>query len=330
MTNTIKRNWRNWNGKKDSSQQANKSELNTHSSSTDGDRGGVKPSPIAIDMKLQSKSGTLYVPSSNKIKTGVTNAKSKYNFSNALKMLRKGIDTKYERSRGDYRKYLTWSDHSAKRYSVNDRTVNKSFELNMKILQKRRLANMLAIAVAKIAEDRAGEPVIGNDYWSVPELLNRVVSKQQLSSCKETREKEKIIIILDTSPSCEEQSAFYMDMAKSSCDLNDLEMYDAPNGFIVKEYDSKQKEFIPIPRDISNVFSEWQMFNGRTIIFFGDYDGHRIINKVVNHNNIYWFNPVYSEYRDDRIYYKRFAGGGGNMYRCRNEKDFMNIVRKMR
>ena len=336
MANKIERDWRNWNGKKDSSQQANKSELYTYSSSSDGDGGGVKPSPVAINMKLQSKSDRLYAPSGNKIKTGVTNIKTKYNFNNALKMLRKGVDTKYNRSTGDYRKYLKWSNHSNERrdmYEVNDRTIKKDFELDMKILQKRRLANTLAVVVSKIAEDRAGEPVVGNDYWSIPELLNRVVSKQQLSSCKETREKEKIIIILDTSPSCDEQSAFYMDMAKSSCDLNDLEMYDAPNGFIVKEYTSKSKEFVPIPKDISSVFSEWQMFSNRTIIFFGDYDGHRIINKVAGDNNIYWFNPVHRDRGGDEwehSYSKKFTDNGGNMYRCRDEKDFMNIVRKMR
>ena len=332
MANKIERDWRNWNGKKDSSQQANKSGLNTHSSSADGDGGGVTPSPVAIDMNLQSKSGRLYAPSGGKVKTGTSNIKTKYNFNNALKMLRKGVDVKYSYSTGDYRKYLSWSNDIHRRRKVNDRTVEKSFELDMNILQKRRLANSLAIVVAKIAEDRAGEPVVGNDYWSVPELLNRVVSKQQLSSCKETREKEKIIIILDTSPSCSEQSAFFMDVAKSSCDLNDLEMYDAPNGFIVKEYSSKLKEFVPIDRDVSNVFSEWQMFNGRTIIFFGDFDGHRIINKVAGDNNIYWFNPVYRDNMADhnQLYSKRFLRNGGGLYRCRDEKDFMNIVRKMR
>jgi hypothetical protein len=333
MANKIERDWRNWNGKKDSSQQANKSGLNTHSSSADGDGGGVTPSPVAINMKLQSKSSRLYAPSGGKVNTGTSNIKTKYNFENALRMFNKGIDTKYATSDArKYRKFLSWSNDSSRRYRVNDKTIEKSFELNMKILQKRRLANSLAVVVAKIAEDRAGEPVVGDDYWSVPELLNRVVSKQQLSSCKETREKEKIIIILDTSPSCSEQSAFFMDVAKSSCDLNDLEMYDAPNGFIVKEYSNKLKEFVPIDRDVSRVFSEWHMFSGRTIIFFGDFDGHRIINKVAGDNNIYWFNPAYRPSMDewDKSYSKTFLHNGGSIYRCRDEKDFMNIVRKMR
>ena len=336
MADRITRNWRNWNGKNTSSQQAKQSER-LHSSGSDGDGGGNETSPVAFNIKFQTKKS--YAPSRSKVNTGMCNVKSKYNFSKYLKIVNKGINSyigagsfKESFMKGNQRsRYMSWSDHTHEDYNLNDTTVKKHFELDMKVLQKRRLANSLAVAVSKIADDRAGEPTIGDEYWSVPELLNRVVSKQQLSSCRETREREKIIIILDTSPSCRRQSAFYMDVAKSSCGLNDLEMYDAPNGFIVKEYISKLNIFNTIPKDICSVFSEWQMFKNRTIIFFGDYDGHRIVNESVRHNNIYWFNPTHqSNDVDYNRYKKKFVGHGGNMYKCTRETEFMKIVRKMR
>jgi len=120
-----------------------------------------------------------------------------------------------------------------------------------------------------------------------------------------------------------------MDIAKSSVNLNDLEMYDAPNGFIVKEYDSRKSKFVRIGKDKSTVFSRWEMFENRTIIFFGDFDGTNIICEASKHNSIYWFNPVattyISEYNDA---IKNFIGK--HMYQCKGEKDFMRLVRKIR
>ena len=192
-------------------------------------------------------------------------------------------------------------------------------------LQKRRLANALGTIVSKIAEDRAGEPTIGDDEWNVDELLYRTITRRSINSCKQSRERERIILILDTSPSCAEESRFYMDIAKSSVNLNDLEMYDAPNGHIVKEYNALDRKFIPIGKDKSTIFSKWEMFVNRTIIFFGDYDGRRIINEASKHNNIYWFNPVYTEHD---YYHEDFVGN--HIYKCKNEKDFMRLVRKIR
>ncbi|MAG27145.1 hypothetical protein CMI47_16535 [Candidatus Pacearchaeota archaeon] len=337
VNSTIKRNWRNWNDKSNSSQQDGKSNHNTNGSGSDGDGGGVKTSPISINMDLRNKKSYSPYKTNNKVNTG--GVKGKYDFKKYLKFVDMGMNTSIGNNSfnisdtGSYLKYNSWSNSSRRIYKINKRTVNKCFDIDLKILHKRRLSNSLAVMVSKIAEDRAGEPTIGDDYWSIPELLNRVVSKQQLSSCKETREKERIIVILDTSPSCAEEAIFYMDIAKASCSLNDLEMYDAPNGYIVKAYNKKNNKFDTLPRNIFTVFSKWQMFKNRTIIFFGDYDGSNILIDSAKLNSVYWLNPMYNIIRDDSHHDKisdKFVKRGGKIFKCSNEKDFMNVVRKMR
>ena len=241
-------------------------------------------------------------------------------------------------TKNKYRKYLRWSrdaendskykekleEAQLKEYAINNEQAPKQFDLTMKILKKRRLSNMLATMVGKIAEDRAGEPIIGNDEWSVPEILNRVMTRVNINSCKQTREREKIVIILDTSPSCSKQASFFIDIAKASANLNDLEMYDAPNAFIVKRYDKSLKKFIDIGVEHASTLMQWGTFRNRTIIFFGDYDGNRILAKSSKYNNIYWFNPEY--YRNSR----HDRGYTGHHYLCRNEDDLIKLIKKMR
>ena len=238
----------------------------------------------------------------------------------------------------NYRKYLSWAkdaESDSKRaekleeaklreYEISNRQAPKQFDLTMKVLKKRRLSNMLATMVGKIAEDRAGEPIIGNDEWSVPEILNRVMTRVNINTCKQTRERERIVIILDTSPSCARYAKFFIDIAKASANLNDLEMYDAPNAYIVKQYSKASKEFVDIGIEYASILMEWEALKGRTIIFFGDWDGARILCKASKDTTIYWFNP---EYYENSGYDKEYTG---NHYRCRNEDDLIKLIKKMR
>ena len=246
-------------------------------------------------------------------------------------------DQKIE-TKSKYRKYLRWSRDAErdsnykeelelaqlKEYAINNEQAPKQFDLTMKILKKRRLSNMLATMVGKIAEDRAGEPIIGNDEWSVPEILNRVMTRVNINTCKQTRERERIVIILDTSPSCARYAKFFIDIARASANLNDLEMYDAPNAYIVKQYSKASKEFVDIGIDCASILMEWEALKGRTIIFFGDWDGERILCKASKDNTIYWFNP---EYYEGSTRDKEYTG---NHYRCKNEDDLIRLIKKMR
>ena len=240
--------------------------------------------------------------------------------------------------KSNYRKYMRWSNDAEstnrdqeefekarlREYDINNEQAPKQFDLTMKMMKKRRLSNVLATMVGKIAEDRAGEPIIGNDEWSVPEILNRVLTRVNINTCKQTRERERIVIILDTSPSCARYAKFFIDIAKASANLNDLEMYDAPNAYIVKQYNKTSKEFIDIGVEYAPALMEWEAFKRRTIIFFGDYDGNSILNKASKYNTIYWFNP---EYYKGSSYNKEYTG---NHYRCRDEDDLIRLIKKMR
>ena len=318
----IDKGWRKWNpksvsGKKKPSQQDGKGEGDSFPLANF--KLGSKPlkrKPIPI---VRGSSSIKGMPSSIKAKQLVSI------------LSRDEVDL----NRASYRKYLSWSNDSEyedkarkerehRRYRINNGQAPKDFDLTMKHLKKRRLSNMLATMVGKIAEDRAGEPIIGNDEWSVPEILNRVLTRVNINTCKQTRERERIIIILDTSPSCSKQASFFIDIAKASANLNDLEMYDAPNAFIVKRYDKSLKKFIDIGVEHASTLMQWGTFRNRTIIFFGDYDGNRILAKSSKYNNIYWFNPDY--YRNSR----HDRGYTGHHYLCRNEDDLIKLIKKMR
>jgi len=318
----IDKGWRKWNpksvsGKKKPSQQDGKGEGDSFPLANF--KLGSKPlkrKPIPI---VRGSSSIKGMPSSIKAKQLVSI------------LSRDEVDL----NRASYRKYLSWSNDSEyedkarkerehRRYRINNGQAPKDFDLTMKHLKKRRLSNMLATMVGKIAEDRAGEPIIGNDEWSVPEILNRVMTRVNINSCKQTRERERIVIILDTSPSCSKQASFFIDIAKASANLNDLEMYDAPNAFIVKRYDKSLKKFIDIGVEHASTLMQWGTFRNRTIIFFGDYDGNRILAKSSKYNNIYWFNPDY--YRNSR----HDRGYTGHHYLCRNEDDLIKLIKKMR
>ena len=318
----IDKGWRKWNpksvsGKKKPSQQDGKGEGDSFPLANF--KLGSKPlkrKPIPI---VRGSSSIKGMPSSIKAKQLVSI------------LSRDEVDL----NRANYRKYLSWSNDSEyedkarkerehRRYRINNGQAPKDFDLTMKHLKKRRLSNMLATMVGKIAEDRAGEPIIGNDEWSVPEILNRVMTRVNINTCKQTRERERIVIILDTSPSCSKQASFFIDIAKASANLNDLEMYDAPNAFIVKRYDKSLKKFIDIGVEHASTLMQWGTFRNRTIIFFGDYDGNRILAKSSKYNNIYWFNPEY--YRNSR----HDRGYTGHHYLCRNEDDLIKLIKKMR
>ena len=331
----VKRSWRNW-------------DLDSSPSQQDGDGGGsnrkVAPSPSSFsthDFKVRKS----YSPSA-KGKGIYTKHTNKFNYKNLLALANMNNPDKVQSTVFLNKKMLRWSDDVEKlakeeekyhvelkentkggrRTRINNSTVEKLFELDMKVYRKRRLANALSVVVGKVAEDKSGEPTIGDDEWNIDELLYRTITRRNINSCKQSRERERVILILDTSPSCAEEASFYMDIAKSAVHLNDLEMYDAPNARLVKEYDIHKNKFIPIPSGVGAVMSKWQLFKNRTIIFFGDYDGARIVSKASKCNSVYWLNPELVVFRSLHAE-KNFKG---KLFKCNSEKDFMRLVRKIK
>jgi hypothetical protein len=148
----------------------------------------------------------------------------------------------------------------------------------------RALAARFARMVSKVAEDSADMPTQGDDEWDLEELRTRRFTGRLVSQCRMTREKRKVAVVLDTSPSCEHQARLFGSVAQVAEALGDCELYDAPNFAIVARKLSAAWETLP------ELEREWQ-FQRRVVLAFGDFDGIDRICKAsqVRGNKIYWF-----------------------------------------
>lgn len=148
----------------------------------------------------------------------------------------------------------------------------------------RKLATRFARMVSKIAEDSADFPSEGDEEWDMSELIRRRFTGRLLSQCRMTRERRKVAVVLDTSPSCEHQARLFGSIARIAEELGDCELYDAPNFVIHARKLESAWETLP------EAEREWR-FQGRVVLAFGDFDG---IDRIcaasrVRGNRIFWF-----------------------------------------
>ncbi len=148
----------------------------------------------------------------------------------------------------------------------------------------RGLAARFARMVSKVAEDSADMPSQGDDEWDLVELRQRRFTGRLISQCRMTREKRKVAVVLDTSPSCEHQARLFGAIARVAEDLGDCELYDAPNFAIHARRLGEAWETLP------QAEREWQ-FQRRVVLAFGDFDGIERISaaSAIRGNKIYWF-----------------------------------------
>jgi hypothetical protein len=148
----------------------------------------------------------------------------------------------------------------------------------------RALAARFARMVSKVAEDSADMPAPGDDEWDLDELRTRRFTGRLVSQCRMTREKRKVAVVLDTSPSCEHQARLFGSVAQVAEALGDCELYDAPNFAITAR--KLDDVWEPLPE----LEREWQ-FQRRVVLAFGDFDGIERICAAsrVRGNKIYWF-----------------------------------------
>lgn len=148
----------------------------------------------------------------------------------------------------------------------------------------RALAGRFARMVSKVAEDSADLPVEGDDEWDFAELITRRFTGRMVSQCRMTREKRKVVIVLDTSPSCESQARLFAAVARIAEDMGDCELYDAPNFTLNAKKENQQWVRLPPSQ------TAWD-FKGRVVLAFGDFDGLQIICEASKqkHTKIYWF-----------------------------------------
>ena len=160
-------------------------------------------------------------------------------------------------------------------------------------LRNRKLSSTLSLLFSKIAEERMGDKVIGEDKWDIEDIMFRRISKKLVTNCKYSREKQRLVLMLDSSPSCIDMANTYSEIATEAAMFDDLEIYDAPNGYAHSIYNASRKEFRILTDEELDATYHWNCFEDRTIIYFGDQDAHDSIKRAYKYNEIHWFYQAY-------------------------------------
>jgi hypothetical protein len=263
---------------------------------------------------------------------------------NTIKELEKRIDNIYE-----FESQLSYSPHSnnesknplnegnvTQKFSHNENS-SRSLGINYYKSRNKRYGTEFANLIGKLAEDNTGVDIDGDDFWDENLLTERVVSKYAINKCKKDRTKERIVLMLDTSPSCKRVASFYGLIAQLAAKYNDIELYDAPNGRIVHKYCRRTKDFVPIwnEEDIHNRAYEWEYLKNRTVLLFSDSDCIPVIEKNLGVNNIILMShyPDNENYRNSRLMNiaKELQNLGGNVYFGVNNPDkLVEVIKKLK
>jgi len=194
-------------------------------------------------------------------------------------------------------------------------------------LRSRRLARAFADLISRVAEDLAGYPIEGDDEWSIEDLMLRSIDRRPLSACRMSREKEAIVMILDTSGSCSWQAEFFSELASLAIKQGDVELYLAPNAYIESVWSRKERKYISVEGDGS-----WSRFRQRHILFFGDFDGGDSVVLASKENHIWWFSceDRYDDLSEHDWNSHSLSDFRGEYIECFSPEDFMKGVRRLR
>ena len=199
---------------------------------------------------------------------------------------------------------------------------NQAFSLEL--ARRRRLTQHFAVMVSKVAEDLSGWPVPGDDEWSVPALMERRLTRIPLNHCRQSRERESVVVILDTSGSCLPQARFYNRLADAAVQVGDVELYAAPNAGLRARRTARGWEGL--------ADTAWP-FHRRTIIFFGDYDGGDAVVETSGSNRVYWLCSEGGRYPSMTQHpwcTHPLSHFRGIYHDCNAEGDFLRLWRKIR
>jgi len=186
--------------------------------------------------------------------------------------------------------------NSKRHFRTNSWRLNPDRErsaFSYETLRNRKLSSTLALLFSKIAEERMGDKVIGEDKWDIEDIMFRRISKKLVTNCKYSREKQRLVLMLDSSPSCIDMANTYSEIATEAAMFDDLEIYDAPNGYAHSIYNASRKEFRILTDEELDATYHWNCFEDRTIIYFGDQDAHSSIKRAYKYNEIHWFYQAY-------------------------------------
>jgi len=201
----------------------------------------------------------------------------------------------------------------------------------------RRLQAVFATLVQKVAEDRADYEIpYGDDVWDIEALMVRRYNKAPLHQCRTGLEKQKVVLMLDTSGSCYEQAELYAKIAQIALRDGDVEIYEVPNGGIVAKWGLEHGEIVEVEQYGWEVKEEeLPKFKNRVILYFGDFDGGDTPTELALENQVYWFsNEDRYDDMDEHSWcsytLQDFFARGGKYFEVFNEEDFIWAVRKVR
>lgn len=195
----------------------------------------------------------------------------------------------------------------------------------------RKLNNSFSVLASKIAEDAVSWPTIGDDEWDVHALMKRKYDKRPLTHCKQSREKSRLVLVLDTSGSCRKYSEFFQAIAQAALAFGDVEIYEAPNGYITHKLIPDEGWL----RVSAEGAIDWGL-QSRHVVFFGDWDGAARVIHNSQSNKMYWFDCELR--RDADHWLNQWVGEfgytythfKGKRYNCYNVQDFMRLVKKIK
>ena len=339
MSKLIKRDWRNWQPPSSSSYSQKLSKLSNY-----GKTYSIKSSKDAPNITKDIQAQPI-----NTIKTSKTPPKRLQKNKGGVKFNKNNLDLKskdfskhrIEQSLENYDCNIQWSNRFDKhcKSNNNDKRTKSVFAI-AKESKDKRLANTLAIMVSKLAEERSGDVIIGEDEWDLQELMMRSITKRNIYSCMQSRERENIVLVLDSSPSCQSMSELYAKIALLSVKIGCLDIYLAPNAYVTHKMNSKSYEYEPIfdlSKDSSFIICGMDelhnFFKNRVILYFGDWDGEHMISKASQTNEIHWFNNDYAyrtSYRFIDLIKEQQLDFDGAAYGCSTREDLISITKTIR
>ena len=137
--------------------------------------------------------------------------------------------------------------------------------------------------IERIAEIKTKiEDPRGFDIYSMKELMMRQYTKKTLNSCKVTRVKDSVVVVLDNSGSMNWWYDILNEIFEIMIRRRDVEVYIAPNGYFEERMTELGSE--RVYHDII-----MRRLNGRIIVYIGDYDGTDTPVLLSKKNRVYWF-----------------------------------------
>ena len=204
------------------------------------------------------------------------------------------------------------------------RNSTEAFDVRLEQTRLRRLQAAVATLFANVAEDLAGWPVPGDEEWDVGALMMRRFDRRPLTACRQSRERERVIMVVDTSYSCDDQAHFYRSLAMIAVAAGDVELYTAPNAELTGRV-------LPNGGWQDVEAGAWP-FRGRTIVFFGDFDGSDQVIESSWVNTVWWFSCEnrYQDTVEHSWCSYPLRAFRGRYIPCRGTGDFLRAVRRLR